>query len=156
MSDTTSGAKRDTADNKINNQKNIKSAHDISEGGLLVTLFEKAFNRNLGFDVRDGFSPFSTNGVKEEIRLDAYWFGEAQSRIVVTCSKQMEESIKHKAAAAGIPITILGTVTKSEIKVNGKNWGNIKDWKEKYDTGIENILYQSEEIIVGDEQMNMH
>lgn len=141
--------------NTLITEKNIRSAHDISEGGLMVTLFESGFNRNLGFDVRDGFSPFSTNGVKEEIRLDAYWFGEAQSRIVVTCSKQMEENIKHKAAAAGIPITILGTVTSGDIKVNGRNWGNIKDWKEKYDTAIENILYQTEDVVVGDEQLNM-
>jgi phosphoribosylformylglycinamidine synthase len=67
----------------------------------------------------------------------------------------MEESIKHKAAAAGIPIIILGTVTNGEIKMNKKSWGNIEDWKEKYDRAIENILYQSEDIVVGDEQMNM-
>jgi phosphoribosylformylglycinamidine synthase len=136
-------------------EKNIKSAHDISEGGLLVTLFESGFNRNLGFDVRDGISPFSSNGYKDEMRLDAYWFGEAQSRIVVTCSKQNEESIKHKAAAAGIPITVLGVVTNGDIKVNSKSWGNIKDWKEKYDTAIENILYHSEDVVIGDEQLNM-
>ncbi|QEC68689.1 phosphoribosylformylglycinamidine synthase subunit PurL [Panacibacter ginsenosidivorans] len=114
----------------IIHEKLINSAHDISEGGLAVTLLEKGFNRNLGFDVHADF----------DIRKDAFWFGEAQSRVVITCSKQNAENIKHKAAANNIPVTILGTVTNGEIKVNGESWGNIAAWKEKYDTAIEKIL----------------
>jgi phosphoribosylformylglycinamidine synthase len=51
--------------------KLIQSAHDVSEGGLFVTLAESAFNKELGFCV---------NQVKSDIRQDAYWFGEAQGR----------------------------------------------------------------------------
>lgn len=107
-------------------QKLIKSAHDISEGGLAVTLLEKGFNRNLGFDVK----------AETELRKDAYWFGEAQSRVVVTCSKHQTANIK----ANGIAVAELGVVTNGGINVNGENWGNISDWKLKYDTAIENIL----------------
>jgi phosphoribosylformylglycinamidine synthase II len=114
----------------IIHEKLVSSAHDISEGGLAVTLLEKGFNRNLGFDVHADF----------DIRKDAFWFGEAQSRVVVTCSKQNAENIKHKAASNNIPVTILGTVTGNEIKVNGESWGSINDWKNKYDTAIEKIL----------------
>lgn len=142
--------------NTLITEKSIRSAHDISEGGLMITLFEKGFNRYLGFEVNDGLSPFSTNGQKEEIRTDAFWFGEAQGRIVVSCSKEKEEDIKHKAAAAGIPLTVLGTVTNGTIRLNGKDWGNIREWKDLYDTAIENILYASEEIALGDEELNMH
>ncbi|MGN6617744.1 MAG: phosphoribosylformylglycinamidine synthase subunit PurL, partial [Ilyomonas sp.] len=117
-------------------EKEIKSAHDISEGGLIVTLLEKGFNRRLGFNV-------STNS---DLRKDAYWFGEAQSRVVVTCAEEQSEVLKHKAAAAGIPVTILGTVTEGEIKVNGEDWGGISAWKEKYDTAIERILHASKEM----------
>jgi len=125
----------------IIHEKLINSAHDISEGGLAVTLFEKGFNRNLGFDVKDDFSaPFSTGGEGPGMRLDAFWFGEAQSRVVISCTKQNAESIKHKAAANNIPVTILGSVTPGEIKVNGESWGNITEWKNKYDTAIEKIL----------------
>ena len=111
-------------------EKMISSAHDISEGGLAITLLEKGFNRNLGFDV----------SANSDLRKDAYWFGEAQSRVVISCSKQQAESIKQKAAAANIPVTMLGTVTSGEIKVNNENWGSIGDWKNKYDTAIEKIL----------------
>ncbi len=111
-------------------EKQIKSAHDISEGGLIVTLIEKGFNRDLGFDVT----------ADTDLRKDAFWFGEAQSRAVVTCSKQQAEDLKHKAAAANIPVTVLGTVTSGEIKVNSESWGSLVDWKEKYDTAIEKII----------------
>ena len=107
-------------------KKLIKSAHDISEGGLAVTLLEKGFNRNLGFDVK----------AETELRNDAFWFGEAQSRVVVTCSKELVEKIK----TGGIIVTKLGAVTNGEIKVNGECWGSINDWKQKYDTAIESIL----------------
>lgn len=114
----------------IIHEKLVNSAHDISEGGLAATLLEKGFNRNLGFDVH----------ADTDLRKDAFWFGEAQSRVVVTCSKQNAENIKHKAASNNIPVTILGTVTSNEIKVNGESWGSINDWKNKYDTAIEKIL----------------
>ncbi len=111
-------------------EKLVKSAHDISEGGLIVTLLEKGFNRDLGFEIT----------ATTELRTDAFWLGEAQSRIVVTCSKQQADVLQHKAAAAGIPVVILGHVTGSSIKVNGEHWGSITDWKEKYDTAIEKLL----------------
>lgn len=112
-------------------EKIITSAHDISEGGLLVTLLESGFNRNLGFDVA---------GDTEGLRTDAFWLGEAQSRVVVSCSKEKLQELKHKAASAGIDIAVLGTVTSSAIKINGEDFGDIKNWKNKYDTAIEKIL----------------
>jgi phosphoribosylformylglycinamidine synthase II len=107
-------------------QKLVKSAHDISEGGLAVTLLEKGFNKNLGFDVKAAPST----------RKDAFWFGEAQSRVIVTCSKANVDKIK----AAGVSVTELGVVTDGAIKVNGEDWGSIADWQQQYDTAIENLL----------------
>ncbi len=110
--------------------KLINSAHDISEGGLMVTLLESGFNRNKGFEVK----------ADDTFRKDAYWFGEAQSRVVVSCSFQNAAIIQQKAAAAGIPVTIIGKVTSASIKINGEDWGYISAWKEKYDTAIEKSL----------------
>jgi phosphoribosylformylglycinamidine synthase II len=111
-------------------QKLISSAHDISEGGLAVTLLEKGFTNNLGFDVT----------AKPETRNDAYWFGEAQSRVVVTVSPSQISNLTSAIETAGITYTKLGSVTSGSIKVNGETWGSIADWKEKYDTAIEKLL----------------
>jgi phosphoribosylformylglycinamidine synthase len=111
-------------------EKLIASAHDISEGGLAITLLESGFHSNLGFNV---------TAVKG-IRKDAFWFGEAQSRVIVSVSPVQLEGFKHAAQAAKISITDLGTVTSGAITVNNNDWGTIIDWKNKYDTAIEKRL----------------
>lgn len=112
-------------------EKLVVSAHDISEGGLIVALLESGFNRNVGFDV---------SADTGEIRTDAFWLGEAQSRIVVSCTKDKVQELKHKAASAGADVLVLGTVTSSAVKINGENFGDISTWKSLYDHAIEKIL----------------
>jgi len=111
-------------------EKLIESAHDISEGGLAITLLESGFHSNLGFNI----------SATESIRKDAYWFGEAQSRVVVSINEKQLEKLTALAVQAGISITTLGTVTDGSISINENNWGTITEWKEKYDTAIEKLL----------------
>jgi phosphoribosylformylglycinamidine synthase II len=110
-------------------QKLIESAHDTSEGGLFVALLESCFNRELGVDVV---------AADYNLRKDAYWFGESQSRIVVSVKATRLEAFKK--AVSGYPHEELGNVTTGSIEVDGLDWGHINDWKEKYDTAIENLL----------------
>jgi phosphoribosylformylglycinamidine synthase subunit PurL len=109
----------------------IESAHDISEGGLIVTLLESAYFNNKGFEVSSNNS---------DLRKDAYWMGEAQSRVVVSCKAASVASIEAAAAKAGIATFVMGKVTGGTVKVEGEDWGNISTWKNKYDTAIENKL----------------
>jgi len=108
----------------------IHSAHDVSEGGLFITLTESSFNKNLGFEIN----------TDSNIRKDAYLFGEAQSRVVVSVKDKHFAAIKNVLAAMNIPFEKLGTVTKGRISIDGENWGNITGWKEKYDNAIGNLL----------------
>lgn len=116
-------------------EKIINSAHDISEGGLMITLMEKGFCNNLGFEI-------NTNKISNynSIRQDAFWFGEAQSRVVVTVSENNFQQLQAKATQANIAFTELGVVTTSAIKINNENFENSIAWKEKYDTAIEKYL----------------
>ena len=109
----------------------IESAHDVSEGGLFITLCESAFNRNLGFDARAGV---------EGIRKDAYWFGEAQSRVVVSVSAEKEKEFKSQLQSGGIPFEALGEVTSGTIRIDGNAWGRVEEWKTKYDDAIIALL----------------
>lgn len=97
----------------------IQSAHDISEGGLFVCLAESAFFKNLGFRVN----------AQQSYRNDAYWFGEAQGRVVVTVKPDqkdvLEKSIK-------IPFERIGIVEGNDIVIDEKNWGRLSNFKEKY------------------------
>ena len=111
--------------------KLLQSAHDISEGGLVTTLLESGFHRVLGFDVQQSNST---------IRPDAYWFGEAQSRVVISCTIKNADSLLSRLKAALIPHEYLGTVTEGNIDMEGNFWGHISEWKELYNTAIERRL----------------
>ncbi|MGZ5253996.1 MAG: phosphoribosylformylglycinamidine synthase subunit PurL [Flavitalea sp.] len=114
---------------ELNKSSMILSAHDVSEGGLIVTLLESAFIQDLGFDVSSG---------NDAIRKDAYWFGEAQSRVVVSVEADNVEEFK--LMMGNHPYEFLGTVTSGEVKVEGESWGDIKAWKDRYDSSIANLL----------------
>ena len=109
-------------------KKIIESAHDVSEGGLFVTLAESAFNRSLGFNVEQQNS---------SIRKDAFLFGEAQGRVVVTVKP---DNINNFEKLLNIPFEKLGIVTSGEIFIDKNKWGNIKEWIEKYDNAIGNYF----------------
>ncbi len=108
--------------------KLIKSAHDLSEGGLFVALTEAGFIHNLGFDIATDAS----------IRKDAYLFGEGQSRVIVTVSAGQEEALE--SALGGQACKNLGVVTAGEVVIDGEDWGTIAAWKGRYDTAIEQLL----------------
>ena len=118
-------------------KKLINSAHDVSEGGLFITLIESCFNRNLGFEV-------SSNAA--DIRPDAYWFGEAQSRVVISVSKENRDDFIMLLEKMEMTVTYLGKVTGGAVNINGEDWGTVIDWKDKYENAIANLLagYESE------------
>ena len=113
----------------------IVSAHDISEGGLFITLAESGFNRGLGFQVIER---------SLGIRKDAYWFGEAQGRIVVSVNEFGKHDFADFMKTMDVPFTELGKVTANEIIIDNENWGRIAEWKEKYDDAITNLLKANE------------
>lgn len=101
----------------------------MSEGGLFTTLLEASFNRNLGFDV---------TAADVSVRKDAYWFGEGQSRVVVSVKPEKVALLRNELK--DFPHAELGFVTNGSLIVDGADWGLSLTWKEKYDAAIENLL----------------
>ena len=109
--------------------KLVKSAHDISEGGLFACLLESAMANDMGFSI----------STPADMRKDAYLFGEAQSRVVVSVNTDLCPLFE--AELKGLPFTKLGTVNaQKEIMIDDHNWGYISDWKDAYDTSLEKML----------------
>jgi phosphoribosylformylglycinamidine synthase len=107
----------------------LRSAHDVSEGGLFLALLESALVNDLGFDV-------VANDYK--IRKDAQWFGEKQSRVIISVRKEdLAAVIK---LVGNHPCEELGIVTEGEILVDGMDWGSIQEWKTINESSIENYL----------------
>ena len=114
---------------KLIREKLVNSAHDVSEGGLFIALAESAFPDGLGFEVK---------AADAGVRKDAYWFGEAQSRVVVSVSPDKVAAVKK--ALGDLPYEQLGVITGNAIKVDGQDWGSVYEWKEKYDNAIGNYM----------------
>ena len=112
----------------------ILSAHDVSEGGVFVTLTESGFNRNLGYQI-------NTN---KNFRKDAWLFGEAQSRVIVSVAAHQVAAFEASLKASNTSFESLGKVTEGAIEIDNENWGDIKVWGKKYDQAIENLLAGNE------------
>jgi len=111
-------------------KKIIQSAHDISEGGLFVTLCESGFNRELGFSII----------TKDNLRKDAFLFGESQGRVVVSVA--IGDIKKFETILGDFPFEKIGVVSSGEMVIDGEFWGTIDWWKDKYDEAIESYLYK--------------
>lgn len=109
--------------------KKILSAHDCSEGGLFVTLFESAAVRGLGFDIKSN----------TDMRMDAYLFGEAQSRVIVSVAPENKEAFE--AALGTQAHQFLGTVSgHGNMLIDGEDFGATAAYKQAYDTVLEKHL----------------
>jgi phosphoribosylformylglycinamidine synthase len=108
----------------------LQSAHDCSDGGLFIALFESSKINGLGFTI----TPHSS------IRKDAYLFGEAQGRVVVSVSAQNKQAFENYLNELNQPYEYLGTVQGNEMIIDGENFGSVKEAAELYDTALEKRL----------------
>ncbi|MEM6966028.1 MAG: phosphoribosylformylglycinamidine synthase subunit PurL [Bacteroidota bacterium] len=104
----------------------VVSAHDVSDGGLFVTLVESGMVNQLGFTVN----------TDANFRKDAYLFGESQSRIVVTIKPQGEKDFLDFLEKHHISHTQLGKVFGDNIMIDDEDYGKISDWKTIYDNTL--------------------
>jgi len=109
----------------------IQSAHDCSEGGLFIALLESAMHRSLGF----ALAPPKAN-----VRNDAFLFGEAQSRIVVSVTELNATKFEEKLIANNFPFEQLGTVIDGIVQIGEVNFGSILEYKDVYDNALANYL----------------
>jgi len=97
---------------------------------LFISLLESSMASGFGVDVQ-------TN---REIRTDAYLFGESQSRVVVTISRDQKEALETILNSEGVHFKKLGAVSGNRICINDVDYGSIEEYREIYDTAIEKSL----------------
>jgi len=100
----------------------INAAHDVSDGGLYTTLVEMGLNRRMGFDITSD----------ADVRMDAFLFGESQSRIIVTLDGEQETLFIETLREEGVPFTLLGHVTRGKMVVDDQHYGFIDDAAQVY------------------------
>jgi len=107
---------------KIIARKLVKSAHNVGKGGLFMALLESAMVRSFGFDIT----------TVDEIRKDAFLFGESPSRIVVSVAQAREADFIDFMMETQVPFMTLGHVTREEIRVDDNSYGFISDYRKSY------------------------
>lgn len=110
--------------------KMVSSAHDCADGGLAISLLESSYYNALGFSI-------STN---PEIRKDAFLFGEAQGRIIVSVSPSVQEDFLEFMMQSDVDFSHLGYVTNGDLKVDNQDWGTILDFEKPYLSALEDKL----------------
>ncbi|MHA8050138.1 phosphoribosylformylglycinamidine synthase subunit PurL [Aquirufa sp. ROCK-SH2] len=110
--------------------KLIQSAHDLSDGGLMVALIESAFPKKLGFEVNSD----------SNFRKDAFWFGEAQSRVLVSVQAAKKAEFEEALKAQNVAFSSLGVVKGSDFIADGKVVSSLSDASNSYFTALEKAI----------------
>ncbi len=108
----------------------IRSAHDVSDGGLFIALVESALANGFGFDIT----------TDADIRTDAFLFGEAQSRVVVSVTPNKENQFIDFLIKQEFPFLALGHVTKGELRIDDVSYGFIEDIRKDFETVLEKMI----------------
>ena len=106
--------------------KLINSAHDVADGGLFVTLVEMSIPRDLGFDIV----------TDSEVREDAFLFGEAQGRVVVTVNEDQEDEFLESMMNSNTSFTLLGHVTQGKLMIDDEHFGFITEAKDLFNQAL--------------------
>ncbi len=109
----------------------IQSAHDLSDGGLFVALAEAAMPRGLGFEITS----------MDDYRKDAFLFGEAQSRVLVSVSPEKQAEFQQIVGGTlKTPHALLGKVTAKGFVVDGQTIVTSEEAKDLYDNSLGKIM----------------
>lgn len=106
----------------------VRSAHDVSEGGLAVALSESCISGQLGAKVE----------LNSPLRHDIALFSESQSRILLSVAPEQLAALEQAAKEQQVPFEVIGTVQEAElaITVNGEQAVNLpvaeleRTWKD--------------------------
>ena len=110
--------------------KLIQSAHDCSDGGLFITLLESAIPSGLGFDISTDI----------DFRKDAFLFGEAQSRVLVSVKRDEEDNFIETMMNQKVEFNFIGEVAGTEMIIDDQSFGSIAEARHRYDNVLENYM----------------
>ena len=107
----------------------VKSAHDCSDGGLAVTLFESSVANLKGADIK----------IDTELRVEELLFSESQSRIVISLAREDKDRAE-EIIGDDLEFQIIGEVKGERLKINNQINIEIEEMKTKWEEAIPSKL----------------
>jgi phosphoribosylformylglycinamidine synthase II len=93
--------------------KVFQSAHDLSEGGIIIGLAESLFAKR---DQPLGCS-IDLSNLLGSVRLDSLLFGESQSRVIISINPEQKSALEALAKEFDLPLHSLGLVGGTSLNV---------------------------------------
>ena len=115
----------------------VRSAHDISDGGLIISMIESCVigGMPLGCDLSIDLHGFP---------LHAILFGEDQSRIIITVDETQIEKIAAMCRNHHVPLTKLGTVISEPVMtINNEFTVDLTKINDMYSNSLHRKIYNS-------------
>jgi len=108
----------------------VASAHDCSEGGIVVTLAESCIAGGIGADVH----------LPDDVPLHAALFSETQSRVVVTCAEDDVDALLELCDTAQVPYAVIGTVGGDGLAIEGVDTAAVDGLREVFETALPRLV----------------
>ncbi len=110
----------------------LSSCHDLSEGGLAVTLAESCMGSGMGavvdhLDLQKNYAG---------LRKDSVYFGESQSRVIVSVKPEHKEAVLKAALKNGVPAAQIGKTGGKQLVIEERISLGVADLKKIYDAAI--------------------
>ncbi|MBA1155726.1 phosphoribosylformylglycinamidine synthase subunit PurL [Microvirga mediterraneensis] len=105
----------------------VKTVHDVSDGGIALALAEMAIAGNVGAEI---------TAVPEGLPLHAFLFGEDQARYLVAVDEDAAADILYAAGAVGIPAVTLGVTGGDALILPGQQAISVKQLKAAHEAWL--------------------
>ena len=113
----------------------LRSAHDLSEGGLAVAVAECCFSGPEGLPVLG-----ARVRIDETMRADAFLFGESQARMLVSVRREHVATVRDLANEAGVAVAVVGEVGGGMLELDGLASLPVAELRAAWDSALEKRL----------------
>jgi len=110
--------------NRLTDQSYVRACHDISQGGLAISLAEMCFARGLGAEI-----VFENEASDSQMKLVTELFSESNSRFLMEVD--LSEEDKFEKMLRGFPYTKLGMVARDGIHLKNESGKKLVDLSTK-------------------------
>jgi phosphoribosylformylglycinamidine synthase len=114
----------------LSEHKLICSAHDVSEGGLAVTLIESCLAENIG-----AMLTFPWKG-----RIIDYLFAETAGCVVVSVAHDQWSRFRHLVTESGVPLQMLGMTGGTLLGINDWILIDLDEARQIYEGAIPSLM----------------
>jgi phosphoribosylformylglycinamidine synthase len=104
----------------------VRTAHDVSLGGMAVAIAEMAIHSGIG----------AVMSAPANDRTDVFWFGERASAILVAVETAQAAAILDRAAAADVPAHMVGTAMGATIAYGPADTLDLAEAAARYEAAL--------------------